>query len=226
MAVDPLAPRRSDSRRNRDRVLEAAIEVLSDDPSATVEDVAAAAGLTRSTVYRRFRSRDALLAAVRDRLVEETRGVFRDAVAREPDFARCMDEMIREAVRNSFERRRAWQRLTELGSIPRVEEYQPQDAFMAWLEAGQRDGNLRADVPRRVAGHGLDAARRGGGDRVRPRRDGRRGVGPSRRGGRRARARTGRGQRPGRLSRPGRAPYGRGVARVGAGPVTGEFAVR
>ena len=147
MAVDPLAPRRSDSRRNRDRVLEAAIEVLSDDPSATVEDVAAAAGLTRSTVYRRFRSRDALLAAVRDRLVEETRGVFRDAVAREPDFARCMDEMIREAVRNSFERRRAWQRLTELGSIPRVEEYQPQDAFMAWLEAGQRDGNLRADVP-------------------------------------------------------------------------------
>jgi AcrR family transcriptional regulator len=98
-------------------------------------------------VHRRFAGREQLLQAVRARVVEETQGVFRDAVAREPDHRRCMDLMFREAVRNSFARRRIWSRLVETGSIPDVGGYQPRSAFVEWLEDGQRAGAFRDDVP-------------------------------------------------------------------------------
>jgi AcrR family transcriptional regulator len=142
-----LEPRRSDSRRNRDRVLEAAITVLSERPDATVEDVAAAAGLNRSTVYRRFSGRDALLRAVRERVMGESQAIFREAVAREPDFAACMESMLREAVRHSHARRRIMRRLVQVGAMPGPEAYEPRGAFVEWLAAGQRGGHLRDDVP-------------------------------------------------------------------------------
>jgi AcrR family transcriptional regulator len=142
-----LEPRRSDSRRNRDRVLEAAIQVLSEHPNATVEDVAAAAGLNRSTVYRRFSSREHLLEAVRRRLVEENRALFRETVAREPDFARCMDELFRAAVHLAHKHRLIWRRLVEIGAMPGMDTYEPANAFVTWLEAAQRDGAIRGDVP-------------------------------------------------------------------------------
>ncbi|MGD9695253.1 MAG: TetR/AcrR family transcriptional regulator [Thermoleophilia bacterium] len=142
-----LEPRRSDSRRNKDRLLEAAIRVLSENPDASMEDVAAEAELTRSTVYRRFAGREELLMAIRARVIEETQGVFRDAVAQEPEFVPCAMLMVREAVRNSFERRRIWLHLVQLGRIPESGEYRPRNAFVEWLEAGQEAGAFRNDVP-------------------------------------------------------------------------------
>lgn len=143
----PLEPKRSDARRNKDRVIEAAISVLSEDPDATMEDVARAAEVTRSTIYRRFTGRDQLLTVVKERLVDETQAIFREAVAREPDFARCMSSMFRTAVRKAHERRRIWQHLIDIGNLPRTADYEPQGPFVAWLEEGQRNGDVRADVP-------------------------------------------------------------------------------
>jgi len=145
--VRALEPRRSDSRRNKDRLLEAAVRVLSEDPNATVEDVAAEAGLNRSTVYRRFSSREQLLGAVRGRLLEENRALFREAAAREPDFARCMNELFRASVHLAHRHRRIWRRLIEIGAQPGIDAHEPADAFVDWLKAGQRDGAIRDDVP-------------------------------------------------------------------------------
>jgi AcrR family transcriptional regulator len=55
--------RREDARRNRERILKAAGRLLAQSPSASLEDIAAAAGVSRSTIYRHFRSRDSLVAA-------------------------------------------------------------------------------------------------------------------------------------------------------------------
>jgi serine phosphatase RsbU (regulator of sigma subunit) len=54
---------REDARRNRERILKAAGRVLTQSPSASLEDIAASAGVSRSTIYRHFESRDTLIAA-------------------------------------------------------------------------------------------------------------------------------------------------------------------
>jgi serine phosphatase RsbU (regulator of sigma subunit) len=59
--------KRADALRNRERILSAAERILEQSPSATLTDIAAAAGVARSTLHRRFASRDELIEAVRAR---------------------------------------------------------------------------------------------------------------------------------------------------------------
>lgn len=56
--------RRSDARRSIDSILNAARVVLGERPDASMEDIAATAGVTRQTVYAHFPSRDALIAGL------------------------------------------------------------------------------------------------------------------------------------------------------------------
>jgi AcrR family transcriptional regulator len=68
MASQPQSdPRRGDALRNRERILDAAERMLEHRPSASLTEIAKAAGVSRSTLHRRFASRDALVAAVDDR---------------------------------------------------------------------------------------------------------------------------------------------------------------
>ncbi|MGW0561475.1 TetR/AcrR family transcriptional regulator [Streptomyces sp. NPDC003016] len=55
---------RADAERSVRAILEAAERVLTDDAGASMEQIAAAAGLTRITVHRRFANRQALLEAL------------------------------------------------------------------------------------------------------------------------------------------------------------------
>lgn len=56
--------RRADALRNDERILDAAKRLLEHSPSATLSDIVSAAGVSRSTFYRRFANRDALIAAL------------------------------------------------------------------------------------------------------------------------------------------------------------------
>jgi serine phosphatase RsbU (regulator of sigma subunit) len=59
--------RRADALRNRERILDAAERLLEQSPSASLSDIAAAAGVARSTLHRRFATRADLIAALRER---------------------------------------------------------------------------------------------------------------------------------------------------------------
>jgi serine phosphatase RsbU (regulator of sigma subunit) len=58
---------RSDAQENREALLAAAGRLLSQSPTASLAEVAAAAGVSRSTLYRHFDGREELIAAVSER---------------------------------------------------------------------------------------------------------------------------------------------------------------
>src|SRR6266542_4282988 len=80
--------RRADAQRNVAAILDAAVVLLGRQPEAGMDDIAAAAGVARQTVYAHFRSRQALLDAV---VVLDTldldRGSAADALRRWLDTA-------------------------------------------------------------------------------------------------------------------------------------------
>jgi serine phosphatase RsbU (regulator of sigma subunit) len=59
--------RRADALRNDERILEAAGRLLEQSPAASFSEIASAAGVSRSSLYRRFRGREALVAELEAR---------------------------------------------------------------------------------------------------------------------------------------------------------------
>jgi AcrR family transcriptional regulator len=77
VSQSPSRSLRADAENSVARILEAAERVFAADPSATLEAVATAAGVARTTVHRRFSSRDDLL----DALVDVVNAKLREAIA-------------------------------------------------------------------------------------------------------------------------------------------------
>lgn len=86
---------RADALRNRGAILDAAVDVLAVDPSASLGEVARRAGLGRATLYRHFPSREALREAIRAEALARAEGALRGA---------ALDDVpAREGVRRAAE---------------------------------------------------------------------------------------------------------------------------
>ena len=77
--IDTVKPLRSDAQRTAAAILQAAERVLRHDPTASLEQIAAAAGVTRTTVHRRFASRQVLIAALQASAIEHFYDAFEAA---------------------------------------------------------------------------------------------------------------------------------------------------
>ncbi|MFI5932270.1 TetR/AcrR family transcriptional regulator [Actinoplanes sp. NPDC051494] len=77
-------PLRADTERTITAILGAAEQLLSGDPAATMEQIAEAAGVARTTVHRRFATREALIDALAVSAVRRVGAAVEDA---RPDTA-------------------------------------------------------------------------------------------------------------------------------------------
>ncbi|MQM24539.1 TetR/AcrR family transcriptional regulator [Glycomyces albidus] len=145
-------PRRSDARRNRDRLVEAARRALSSgEGSLSLESVAREAGVGIGTLYRNFANREQLVEAVYeaevDRLVTRAaeladrmppREALRSWLVEFAGFAAAKRGMVEVLGFGAVAGPGA---LDHTRTLKRIA-----DAITPMLHAGAQEGSLRADV--------------------------------------------------------------------------------
>lgn len=137
---------RSDAMRNREALLRAAAELLAEDPSASMDEIAARAGLGRATMYRHVTSRSQLL----QQLATEALHVARVAVAdARPADGRPVDA-LRRVIAQLADRAVEFRTLLALGVVAdpafvtqRTEVLAPVTELFA---RGRDSGELRQDI--------------------------------------------------------------------------------
>jgi AcrR family transcriptional regulator len=87
-------PRRADAERSIAAILDGAVEVLSERPDASMEDVARAAGVSRQTVYAHYSSREALLDAVSERAMAQAVEAIDAAEPERGPPAEALDRLV------------------------------------------------------------------------------------------------------------------------------------
>ena len=91
---------RADAQRNLDRLLGAAAECFAEQGvDASVDEIARRAGVGHGTVFRRFPTKDALLAAVLASHMAELAAAA-EAACDEPDAGEAFDRFVRAAAAN------------------------------------------------------------------------------------------------------------------------------
>jgi AcrR family transcriptional regulator len=144
-----VRPLRADAQRNRQRLLEAAGEVFAEQGTdASLEAVAARAGVGIGTLYRNFPNRDALVEAAYRSEVEQLCEAAEELLAEGPPeqaLAAWMDRFVTYAAakRGMAGALKAVNAKTDLYSQTRT---QITGAIGGLLEAGVEAGSLRSDV--------------------------------------------------------------------------------
>ena len=134
---------RRDAARNRERVIAAAVEVFNDEGiDAGVEQIAHRAGVGVGTLYRRFPTKDALIA----HLVEELQATM-DAVAAEAlqlQDGRGLEVYVRSVAEHLARYRGCLSRMWDVRHPQRQQLHR--DRAGQLLAAAQRAGTVRDDV--------------------------------------------------------------------------------
>jgi AcrR family transcriptional regulator len=139
--------RRADAELNRRRIIQATREVLSQDPSASIEEIARAAGVGRMTLYGHFRTRADLLTAALADAVD-----FGGAALTEVDLDGPPREAMRRLLRSSWSlvEQSAALLVAADGIVPAEEIKRmhgiPARRVEGLIRRGQREGDFRSDL--------------------------------------------------------------------------------
>ncbi|WP_418955219.1 TetR/AcrR family transcriptional regulator [Streptomyces tritici] len=107
-------PLRADAERSVRVILEAAERVLAEEPGASMEQIAAAAGVARTTIHRRFANRQALVDALASSAARQLAEAVDDG---RPDTAPPLVAMHRITA-NVLQVKSAWTFALELPADP------------------------------------------------------------------------------------------------------------
>jgi len=139
---------RADAERNRLRLLDAAAEVLAERGlSASVADIARRAGVGQGTVFRRFPSKDALVAATVVHRLEQVERIAEDAAARPPGEG--LPYFLERAVSLYLQDRCLYEALEESplrDPAVRAQHARVLDAIERLVERARKAGAVRPDL--------------------------------------------------------------------------------
>jgi len=141
--------RRADAQRNVERILDAAVDALTEDLDASMTEIARRAGVVRATVYVHYPTREALLEAVTERAFAEVSSVIAAAEPGRGEPEAALRRVIAETWR-TLGRYHALVAIS-VGTQPAEQLHRRHEAVLMPLiplvERGQADGVFRGDVP-------------------------------------------------------------------------------
>ena len=140
--------RRADAQRNIERILDAAVDALTDDLDASMSEIARRAGVVRATIYVHYPTRDALLDAVTERALHETRRVIDAAEPQRGDPIEALRRVIAATWRHlgryhalvAITTSRATSEQVHASHAPVLNQLLP------LIQRGQASGAFRTDV--------------------------------------------------------------------------------
>ena len=138
---------RGDAARNRDAILDAALQCLADDPHASMTDIAAQAGLGRVTLYGHFSSREQLIVQAMVRTIHRS-----EAELARIDLSGDPVEALRRLVDRSWRIVHDFHMLLGVAEAAmsndqiRAHHGKPLARVQQLIERGQIEGRIRADV--------------------------------------------------------------------------------
>lgn len=145
MAPSEARNRRADAQRSRAGILDAALQLLTADPDAGLGAIATTAGVTRQTVYAHFPSRHHLLAAVLDRITEETVAAMDAADLATGPAAGALLRLLDASTRVTGRYRVLLQQLTSLPVSPQDDRNRHApvaDRLERLIRRGQQNGEF------------------------------------------------------------------------------------
>jgi AcrR family transcriptional regulator len=142
----PARGRHAEARRNDQRILEAALDVFSDDLGAPMSAVAHRAGVGQASLYRRYPSKEALLARVCRNGMERMRRAALSALESPADPWEALARFLSWYLESGTPRLAGL-----LGSFAPAEDLfelarETNQAIAALVERNVRAGRLRSDV--------------------------------------------------------------------------------
>ncbi|MFF4845129.1 TetR/AcrR family transcriptional regulator [Streptomyces collinus] len=153
------APQRRDAHSNRRRILAAARQRLLEDPDASLECIAEAAGVARRTLYGHFSGRQALIADLIQEAGGELQQAFSAGRIADADPIEAMTRMVLAAWAAGDH----YRMLLALGRrCPGEDAFRAplapaREAAVATLRRGQREGVFADLLPAPVLGQALEA---------------------------------------------------------------------
>ena len=149
MASDPVmgGRKRADARQNAEKVLRAAMSCLGARPDASINDIAAAAGVGRVTLYSHYKSRESLIEAALAQAVHDGDATLADIDLTDPVAG------LRALIDASWHLTAQASGLLEAaqGVIPdeRIREIHSgaEARVLDLIQRGQQSGVFRSDLP-------------------------------------------------------------------------------
>ncbi|MFC5201668.1 TetR/AcrR family transcriptional regulator [Streptomyces kaempferi] len=138
---------RADAARNLAAVLRTGARLLADDPGTSISAIAAAAGVDRTTVHRRFATREALLDAVFQAKLDSAARVLDEARLTEAPVAVALHRYVEGIIPVSREWPVDTRRMMMADPKARGRREEQSRRLDDFLQRAADGGFLRTDIP-------------------------------------------------------------------------------